>query len=78
MDLPTRIGRMSLFPILGVIGGIFIFFFILIQHYLANSGDPDKMLRSAASDLGLPCLPRSHKKTIGLYGLKDTFNKKRY
>ena len=23
----------------------------------ANSGDPDQMLRSAASDLGLHCLP---------------------
>ena len=29
---------------------------------LANSGDPDQMPRSAASDLGLHCLFKSHKK----------------
>ena len=26
----------------------------------ANSGDPDQMLHSAASDLGLHCLPVTH------------------
>ena len=29
---------------------------------LANSGDPDQTPRFAASDLGLRCLPTSHKK----------------
>ena len=29
---------------------------------LANSGDPDQTPRCAASDLGLHCLPLSHKK----------------
>ena len=28
----------------------------------ANSGDPDQMPHSVASDLGLHCLPMSHKK----------------
>ena len=28
----------------------------------AKSGDPDQMLHSVASDLGLHCLPMSHKK----------------
>ena len=28
----------------------------------ANSGDPDQMLHYLASDLGLHCLPLSHKK----------------
>ena len=44
------------------VGGIFHFL-------LANSGDPDQTQRSAASDLGLHCLPTSHKRTLGLYGL---------
>ena len=33
---------------------------------LANSGDPDQTLRSAPSDLGLHCLPMSHKKDARL------------
>ena len=37
MDLPTLISL----PILGVLGGIFIFFQILIENYVqANSEDP--------------------------------------
>ena len=28
----------------------------------ANSGDPDQKVHSVASDLGLHCLPMSHKK----------------
>ena len=36
----------------------------------ANSGDPDQTPCSAASVLGLHCLPTPHKKTLGLYGLK--------
>ena len=28
----------------------------------ANSGDPDQTLHSVVSDLGLHCLPMSHKK----------------
>ena len=33
---------------------------------LANSVDPDQMLRSAVSDLGLHCLPRSQKRDTRL------------
>ena len=37
---------------------------------VANSEDPDQTPRSAASDLGLHCLPMSQKNgTLGLYGL---------
>ena len=36
---------------------------------MSVSGDPDQMLRFAASDLGLYSLPMSHKKTPDLYGL---------
>ena len=39
----------------------------------ANSGDPDQTPRSVASDLGLHCLPISHKRDARLiYGLMDT------
>ena len=38
---------------------MYLFIFILFQ--LANSEDPDQMLSSAASDLGLHCLPMSQK-----------------
>ena len=37
----------------------------------ANSGDPDQMPHSAASVLGLHGLPMSHKRLLGLYGLKQ-------
>ena len=39
----------------------------------ANSGDPDQTPHSVASDLGLHYLPMSHKKTLGIYGLKCNF-----
>ena len=32
----------------------------LIEHSVSNSGDPDQTLWSAASGLGLHCLPMSH------------------
>ena len=37
---------------------------------LANSEDPDQTSRSAASDLGLHCLPRSQKRDARLIWLK--------
>ena len=40
---------------------------------LANSGDPDQMPRSAASDLGLHCLPMSHKKDARLIWVNEGF-----
>ena len=42
------------------------FFLLFIQNLkdilLAKSEDPNQMLHTAASDLGLCCLPMSHKK----------------
>ena len=40
---------------------------------LANSGDPDQTPRSAASDLGLHCLPMSHKKDPMLIWVNEGF-----
>ena len=37
---------------------------------LANSGDPDQTPHCAASDLGLDCLPMSHKKDARLIWVK--------
>ena len=42
-----------------------VFVSVLIS-LVANSGDPDQMPRSAASDLGLHCLAMSHKKNATL------------
>ena len=36
----------------------------------ANSGDRDQTPRSAASDLGMHCLPMSHKKDATLIWVK--------
>ena len=38
---------------------------------LANSGDPGQTPRSVASDLGLHCLPMSHKKDAMLVWVKE-------
>ena len=40
----------------------------------ANGMAPDWTPRFAASHLWLFCLPKSHKKTPGLYGLSALFN----
>ena len=55
---PIHINWTSLFPILGLLGGISNFIQILKE---ANSGEPGQT-RFAASDLVLHCLPMSHKK----------------
>ena len=39
----------------------FIFILFRIDIPVSNSDDPDQMPRSAASDLGLNCLPMSQK-----------------
>ena len=54
---PTLISKTSSFSILRVLGGIFYLIQILIEHSVANSGDPDQMPNFAASGLGLHCLP---------------------
>ena len=56
----------SPFPVLGVTGLLFRFYSISI----ANSEDPDQTPRSAASDLGLHCLPMSQKWNAGLIWVK--------
>ena len=42
--------------------------FVEISECNANNVDPDQMLHSAASDLGLHCLPMSFYGTLGLNG----------
>ena len=45
------------------VGWYFSFLFKMKENIIeANSGDPDQMPHSAASDLGLHCLTMSHKK----------------
>ena len=52
----------SPFPILGVPGVLFSFLFYYEYIFLlANSEDSDQTPRSAASDLGLHCLPISQR-----------------
>ena len=67
----------SPFPILGV-SGVFFSFFILFRidthvFLLANSEDPDLTPRSAASDLGLHCLPMSKKWDARLVWVRGKF-----
>ena len=40
----------------------FIFIQVLIGNIQVNSGDPDQTLHYGSPDLGLHCLPMSHKK----------------
>ena len=55
-----RIGHIS---VLRDDGSQFLFRFkFKLNILVANSGDPDHIPRSAASGLGLRCLPMSHKK----------------
>ena len=69
MALPSRISRTSPFPILEALGGIFHFYsnFNTKNILLANSENSDQMPHSVASDLGLHCLPVSHKKKAEAY-----------
>ena len=46
MDLSISINWTSSLPILGLLGGIFHYHSNLIEHYVANSGDPDQTPRS--------------------------------
>ena len=45
---------------------VFIFIQILIEHSVANSGDPNQTPHPAASGLGFHWLPMSYKKDIRL------------
>ena len=62
MDLPTLIRWMTPFPLLGVLGGIYIFHLNFDSLLYAISGDSDQTPNLAASDLGLRYLHMSHKK----------------
>ena len=60
----------SPFPVTGVSGQFLLLpFFIRMPVINANSVNPDQMLHSAASDLGLHCLPMSHLWALGTNGL---------
>ena len=57
MELPVFINWMTPFPILGVLGDIFHFSSNFKKKLLfGNSGQPDQMPHSAASELVLHCL----------------------
>ena len=68
MEFPTLIIGPDHFGLKGSLVAFFIFFFlILIEHSIkTNSGEPDQMRRSVASDLFLHCLWMSHKKDARL------------
>ena len=55
--------------ILRVVGWYFSFLYKW-NNLLVNSGDPDQMLPSAASDLSLHCLSMSHKRDARLIWVK--------
>ena len=59
--VPMFISRMSPFPILRLLGGIFIFFSNFNRTFCKQTEDPD-----AVSYLGLHCLLLSHKKDARL------------
>ena len=67
MDFSIIINWMSPFSFLGVLGVIFIFLSHFSMKFLgANRIAPDGTPRSAASHLGLFCLPMSHKRDARL------------
>ena len=66
MDSPTLISRTIPFPILGVSGGIFHLYQILIDRTVSKLGDPLQIPHKVVSDLGLHCLPMSPKKDARL------------
>ena len=67
MDSIIIINWVSPLSFLGVLGVIFNFYLIFLQ---ANRIAPDGTPRSAASHLGLFCLPMSHKKNARLKRVK--------
>ena len=62
MDYAILINWTSPFPILGVSGVIFHFYFIFDRNFcMQKIADPNPMPRSVAFDLVLHCLPMSQK-----------------
>ena len=67
MDSPIIINWVSPLSFLGVLASDFYFLSHLTMKFLcANRIVPDGMPHSAASHLGLCCLPMSHKKDASL------------
>ena len=66
MDSPIIVNWKSPFSFLGVLGVTYF----SMKFFCANRITPDGTLRSAASHLGLFCLPMSHKKDARLTQLK--------
>ena len=69
MNFPISISRTSLFQILGVLSSIFQFY----SYSYRTFWEPTVVTlirHSAASDLGLHCLPMSHKKDARLIWVK--------
>ena len=64
MYFPILINWTSLFPILGLSGGIFYFYSNFKRHFCKQR--VDNLIRRAASDLVLHYLPMSHKKDARL------------
>ena len=63
MEFPTIINWNNPFLFYGMLGCIFHFYSNFSRTFCkCNSGDPDQMLHSAASGLGLQYLPTFHKK----------------
>ena len=56
-----------------VVGWYFLKF--LFNLFYVYSGEPDQMLCYAAFDLGLPCVPMSHKKDDRLIWVKHHISK---
>ena len=61
MDSPIIINWASLIPFVGVYEVVFVLSHFSIKFLCANRIAPDGTPRSAASHLGLLCLPMSHK-----------------
>ena len=70
MDFPVLIHWKSPFPILELLGGIFIFILILKGTSVSKQWRTDQTSRFAESDLVLHYLPMSHKKDARLTWVK--------
>ena len=73
MDLTLLISRISPFRNLVMLGGIFFFIQILIEHSVSKQWSPDQKPHSVASALGMHYLPRSHLKDAWLVWVKGDF-----
>ena len=71
VDYSILINWTSPFLFLRVADVLFSFSSYFLEKFLqANSEDPDQLQLSAASDLGLHCLPRSHKRDARVIWVK--------